>query len=101
MQDPCLAPHRASRCIRIGPFHLDQAPVPGQQRGRGHDPVQPQVPRQQPGQCGEHGTVSPVRFRAGDLRAQHRDLMAQHEDLRVLGGIVSRQEHQPAEHPDH
>jgi hypothetical protein len=75
--------------------------VPGQQRARFHDPVQPQVPRQQPGQGGQHGTVSPARFRAGDLPAQHCDLMPQHQDLRILRGIISRQEHQPAENPDH
>jgi hypothetical protein len=34
--------------------------VPGQQRARRHDPVQPQAPGQQPCQGGEHGTVSPV-----------------------------------------
>ena len=100
MQDPCLAPHRASRCSDRS-ISLDQAPVPGQQRGRGHDPVQPQVPRQQPAQGGEHGTVSPVRPRAGDCRRKHRDVMAQHEDLRVLRGVAARQQHQPAEHPDH
>ena len=55
---------RPSRRVRIGPLPADQAPVPGQQRARGHDPVQPQPPGQQPGQGGEHGTVSPVRPRA-------------------------------------
>jgi len=39
--------------------------------------VQPQAPGQQPGQSGEHGTVSPVRPRARDLPPQHRDLMPQ------------------------
>jgi hypothetical protein len=57
-----------------------------------HDPVQPQVPGQQPGQGGEHGTVSPVRFRAGDLPAQHRDLVPEDQDLCGLGGVASRQE---------
>jgi hypothetical protein len=38
---------------------------------------------------------------AGDLQTQDRDLMAHDEDLRVLGAIISRQEHQPAEHPNH
>ena len=63
--------------------------MPGQQRARCHDPVQPQPTGQQPGQGGEHGTVSPVQPRAADLTPQHRDLMPEH------------QEHQPAEHPDH
>jgi hypothetical protein len=56
--------------------------------------MQPKAPGQVPGQGGEDSTVSPVRSRA-------RDLPPQHEDLRVLGGVTTRQEHQPAEHPDH
>jgi hypothetical protein len=50
---------------------------------------------------GEHGTVSPVRSRASDLRPQHRDLMPQHQDRRIPRGITTRQEHQPAENPNH
>jgi hypothetical protein len=75
--------------------------MPGQQSARCHDPVQPQVSGQQPGQRGEHGTVSPVRPRARGLTSQHRDLMPEDQDLRVLSGVTARQEHQPAEHPDH
>jgi hypothetical protein len=63
--------------------------------------VQPQVSRQQPGQGGEHGTVSPVRPGAGDLPAQDSDLVPQREYLYILRGIASRQQRQPAEHPDH
>jgi len=44
---------------------LDHAPVPGKQGAGRHDPVQLQVPGQQPRQCGDHRTVSPVRSRAG------------------------------------
>ena len=29
------------------------------------------------------------------------DFVPQHEDLRLLSGVAPRQEHQPAEHPDH
>jgi hypothetical protein len=36
-----------------------------------------------------------------DLPGQHPDLVAQHEDLRVLGGVTTRQQRQPAEPPDH
>ena len=75
--------------------------MPGQQGSRRHDPMQPLATGQQPGQGGEHGTVSPVRPRAGDLSAQHRHLMPQHEDLRVLGSVTARQQRQPAEYPDH
>jgi hypothetical protein len=50
---------RSSRCVRIGPLPGDQAPVPGQQRARSHDPVQPQAPGQQPPEGRDHGTVPP------------------------------------------
>ena len=75
--------------------------MPGQQGAWGHDPTQPQVPGQQSGQGGEHGAVSPVRPRTGDLPPQDRDLVPQHEDLRILGSVIPGKEHQPAEHPDH
>jgi hypothetical protein len=92
---------RASRSARVRPLPLDKASVPGQQGARSHDPVQPQLPRQQPRQGGEHGTVSPVRPRPGNLTTQHRDLMPEHQDLGVLGSVASRKERQPAERPDH
>jgi hypothetical protein len=57
--------------------------------------------RQQPRQGGDHGPVSPVRFRAGDLTAQHRDLVPQHQDLYVFGDVAAREQRQPVEHPDH
>ena len=46
----------------IGPFLLDQAPVPGEQGGGCHDPVQRQVPGQQPCQARRSwpGQPSPV-----------------------------------------
>ena len=50
-----------------GSLALDQAPVPGEQGAGCHDPVQPQVPVQQPRQRGDHGPVSPVLLRAGGL----------------------------------
>jgi hypothetical protein len=90
-----------ARRVRVDPFLLDQAPVPRQQRSRSHDPVQAEVSGQQPRQGRQHGTVSPVRLRAGHLPAQDCNLMPEHEDLRVLSGVTPRQEHQPAGHPDH
>jgi hypothetical protein len=45
--------------------------------------------------------VSPVRPRARDLPAQDCNLMPEHQDLRILRGVIPREEHQPAEHPDH
>jgi hypothetical protein len=92
---------RPARRVRIGPFSVDKAAVPGQERARGHDPMQPQAIGQQPGQGGEYGTVSPVWPRIGDLTPQHRDLMARNQDLRVLSGVAARQQRQPAEHLDH
>jgi hypothetical protein len=59
------------------------------------------MPGQQPGQGSEHGTVSPVRPRAGDLPPQHGDLVPQNENLHVLGSVAARQQHEPAEHPEH
>jgi hypothetical protein len=64
---------RAPGGIRRGPLVPHHAPVPGEQRGGRHDPVQPQALRQQPRERGNHGTVGPVRFRAGDLAAQDCD----------------------------
>lgn len=87
----------AARCRRAG----SRRPGSRRQGARGHDPVQPQAPGRMPGQGGERRTISPVRPRARGLPTQHRDLVPQHEDLRVLGGVTARQQHQPAEHPDH
>jgi hypothetical protein len=96
-----LRDRRAPGGIRIDPLILDDAPVPGEQGAGCHDPVQPQAPGQQPSQCGDHRTVSPVRSRAGNLTAQDRDLVPEHQDLDVLGGVASREQRQPAEQPDH
>ncbi len=56
---------------------------------------------QLPGQCGEDGTVGPIRLGPGDLPAEHRDLMAENHDLRVFGRLAAAEQHQPAEDPDH
>jgi hypothetical protein len=50
--------------------------MPGQQRGRGDDPM----PTQPAGQGGQDRTVRPAQARHGYLTAQHRDLVAQDED---------------------
>jgi hypothetical protein len=84
------------QCAHLGPGPAAVPACPSS-----HDPVQPQVPGQQPCQGREDGTVSPVRPRARDLPAQHSDLVPQHQDLRVFGGVTARQQRQPAEHPDH
>jgi hypothetical protein len=43
-----LRERRAARGTPIGPFLLDDALVPGKQGAGRHNPVQPQVPGQQP-----------------------------------------------------
>ena len=96
-----LRDRRASRGFRIGPFVLDQPPVPREQGAGRHDPVQPKAAGQQPRERGDHGAISPVRLRTGDLTAQDRDLMPQHQNLRVLRGVAPREQRQPAEQPDH
>jgi hypothetical protein len=78
-----------------------QAPVPGHQGSRCHDPIQPQPTGQQPRQRGEYGTVSPIRPRARDLPTQDRNLIVRYQDLHILDGVTPCQEHQLAEHPDH
>jgi hypothetical protein len=80
---------------------LDQAPVPGEQGARRHDPVPSKVPGQQPRERGDHRTVSPVRFRPGDAVAQDCDLVPQHQDLHVFRGVAAREQRHPAEQPDH
>ena len=96
-----LRDRRASRGAGVGPFVLDQPPVPGEQGAGRHDPVQPKAPGQQPRHGGDHGAVGPVRLRAGHLTTQDRDLVPQHQDLHVLRGVAPREEHYPAEQPDH
>lgn len=64
-----------SDCVRVGPFTLEQAPVPGEQGGRGHDPVQPEVYGQELGERGDHGAVGPVQLGPGGLAAQDSDLV--------------------------
>ena len=66
---------RASGCVRVRPLVLDDLPVPGEQGAGCHDAVQQKVPWQQWGGRGDHGAVGPVRFRAGDLAAEHPDLV--------------------------
>ncbi len=96
-----LPDRRAPGAIGIGPLVPHHAPVPREQRGGCHDPVQPQVPGQQPHERGYHRTVGPVRFRAGDLAAQDCDLVPQYQDLHVLGGVAAGEQRHPAEQPDH
>ena len=90
---------RPSRPARAGPSLPEQAPMPGQQGARGHDPLQPKAPGQHPRQGGEHGTVSPVEPRARYLTPQYRDLMPENQDLCLFGSVTTGQQRQPVEHP--
>jgi hypothetical protein len=78
----------------------DQSAVPGQQRGRGNDPMPPQLARQCPDQGGEHGPVRPGQARPTDLAAQHGDFVAQHQQLDDHLRLATRDLRQPAEHPN-
>jgi hypothetical protein len=84
-----LRDRRASCGIRVGPFVLDDVPMPGEQSAGRHDPVQPQAFWQQSRQGGHHGAVGPVRLRAGDLTTEDSDLMTEHQDLDVLRGVAA------------
>jgi hypothetical protein len=44
--------------------------------------------------------VEPKCCPAVPAGAQDRDLVPEHQDLRILGGVIPRQKHQPAECPD-
>jgi hypothetical protein len=44
--------------------------------------------------------VSPVRLGPGNLTSEHRDLVTEQYDLRVLGCLLTAEQHQPAEDPD-
>ena len=96
-----LPDRRAPGGIQIGPLVPHHAPVPCEQCGGCHDPVQPQALRQQPRERRDHRSVGPVRFRAGDLAAEYHDFMPQDQDLYVLGGIAAGEQRHPAEQPDH
>jgi hypothetical protein len=91
----------ASRGVRVGPFCLDKAAVPGEQGARGHHQVRSEAGGKQPGQGGDHGAIGPVRPGAAGLAAQQGGLMPEDQDLGVLGGVASREERQPAEQLDH
>lgn len=72
--------------------------MPAQQRSGRHQPEPAQPGREQPGECGEHGAVSPVQLRPTSLAAQHRYLVPQHQDLDVLGRIFAAEQRKPTEH---
>ena len=38
---------------------------------------------------------------SAEMVSRITDQVLEHQDLRILDGITARQQHQPAEHPDH
>jgi hypothetical protein len=91
-----------ARGVRTGvrstlPAAADQIVMPAQQRlGPDGQPV-PARARQQPGESGQHRTVSPVQSGSGHLPAEHRNLVPQHQQLRVVGRRGPCQQHQPSQ----
>lgn len=84
--------------VRIRPVPLDQAAVPGQQRGRGDDLTFPQLARQGTDQCGQHRAIWPRQARPSDLASQHSDLVVQLQQLGDHRGLAARHLRQQAEH---
>ena len=84
--------------VRVIPFACDQAPMPGQQRRRGHrEHLTPPAPRDQPGQCREPQPIGRLVADPADLAAQHRVLVPEHQEFGVLGHLTPGQHHQKAE----
>ncbi len=69
--------------------------MPGQQGGRGDEPMGTQPVGEQAGQGGQDRPVGPTQARPGHLTAQHRDLVAKDEDLDVLGCGTAREQREP------
>jgi hypothetical protein len=91
---------RTSGPVRVCPMPADQPAVPGQQRGRGDDPMPPQLARKGLNERGQHGPVWPGQARTPDWAAQHGDLVAQYQQLGGHRRIAAGRLRQPAEHSD-
>lgn len=72
--------------------------MPTEQRSRGHDPVQAQAFRQQPGQRREYSPIGPLELRLRVRPAQHGDLLAEDQYLDVLRRRRLDQQRQPGQH---
>ena len=97
-RDELVRDRRASWWPGLAPLRRSHAAVPAQQRTRGHDPACAQRLRQDPGERGKHGPVTPGQVRPGSRPAQHRDLVPEREYLRLLGRGGPRQQHEPGNH---
>jgi hypothetical protein len=83
-RDKLVRDRRPPRCSGLAPSRRGHPTVPAQQGTRGHDPACPQRLRQDPGQRGQQGPVTPGQVRLRSRAAQHRDLVPEREYLRVL-----------------
>jgi hypothetical protein len=92
---------RAAWPVRVPPPVYHQATVPGQHRGRRHQPVHPQLSRQQPDQRRQNRSIRPRRAWLADLATQDRDLVPQHQQLGSDRGLAARQDRQPPEQAHH
>ena len=76
-----VADRRTSGSVRVSPVPTGRASVPGRQRGRGDDPMVPQLARQGTDQRGRHGSVWLGQTRLTNLVTQHGDLVAEYQQL--------------------
>jgi hypothetical protein len=93
--DQVAVERRPPRWPGLGPLPGHHTAVPAQQRSRGHDPVQAQAFRQQPGQCRQYGPIGPLEPRFRVHPAQHCDLLAEDQYFGVLRRRRSGQQRQP------
>jgi len=88
---------RSARAVRKAPVTGDQAAMPIEQRGWGHQPEPAQFLRQHTPEGGEHRPIRPGQSRARNLTAKDSDLMAQHQDLCLLPALRPAQQYEPTE----
>ena len=89
----------ASRLVRVGPVHGYESAMPGQDRGRGDQPMQPQRSWQSPDQRGEEEPISPVQLRFRIAPSQDRVLVPQDENLRFQARTASSKDGHPVQEP--
>jgi hypothetical protein len=74
---------------RVIPLACDQAPVPGQERRRGHrEQLGPPLPGDQPGQRREPQPVTRLVADPAGLAAQHRVLVPEYQEFGILGQLT-------------
>jgi hypothetical protein len=89
---------RPGRRRFVVPFALGQAPVPGEQRRRGHrEHLGPSAPGDQPGQGRKPQPVGRLVADPAGPAAQHRVLVPEYQEFGVLGHLTPGQHHQTAE----